>query len=86
MRKLQGRIGTMSIDYIASQADISSRTCIRYNEILSKMKILYIYKSNDKVRHGNKLRQIKNCYSRYTDKVVRNMDQIMKTGMVFNIK
>lgn len=68
MRKLQGRIGTMSIDYIASQADISSRTCIRYNEILSKMKILYIYKSNDKVRHGNKLRQIKNCYSRYTDK------------------
>ena len=42
MRKLQGRIGTMSIDYIASQADISSRTCIRYNEILSKMKILYI--------------------------------------------
>lgn len=68
MRKFQGKIGTMSIEYIASQADISSRTCIRYNDILSEKKLIYIYKSNDKVRDGDKLRQIKNCYSRYADK------------------
>ncbi len=70
MRNLQGKIGTMSMEYIALQADISSRTCIRYNETLSKMKLIYIYKSNDKVREDDKLRQIKNCYSRYTDKDV----------------
>lgn len=68
MRKLQGKIGTMSMEYIALQADISSRTCIRYNEILSEMKMIYIYKSNDKERVGDKLKQIKNCYSRYADK------------------
>lgn len=68
MRNLQGKIGTMSVEYIALQAGNSQRTCIRYNEILSQIKIIYIYKSNDKERIGNKLRQIKNCYSRYADK------------------
>ena len=68
MKKLQGKIGAMSMEYIALQADISSRTCIRYNDILSEMKMIYIYKSNDKERVGDKLRQIKNCYSRYADK------------------
>ena len=70
MRNLQGKIGTMSMEYIALQAGISSRTCIRYNEALSKLKLIYIYKSNDKVREDDKLRQIKNCYSRYADKDV----------------
>ncbi len=60
----------MPIKFIASQADISPRTCIRYNEILSTIKVIYIYKSNDKVRDGDKLRRIKNCYSRYVDKCV----------------
>lgn len=68
MRKLQGKIGTMSMEYIATQADISSRTCIRYNDILTEMKMIYVYKSNDKERVGDKLKQIKNCYSRYADK------------------
>ena len=68
MRKLQGKIGTMSMEYIALQADISSRTCIRYNDILTEMKMIYVYKSNDKERVGDKLKQIKNCYSRYADK------------------
>ena len=68
MRKLQGKIGAMSMEYIALQADISSRICIRYNDILSEMKMIYVYKSNDKERVGDKLRQIKNCYSRYADK------------------
>jgi hypothetical protein len=39
-------------------------------EILSTIKVIYIYKSNDKVRDGDKLRRIKNCYSRYVDKCV----------------
>ncbi len=69
MRNLQGKISTMSIEYIATQAGImSQRTCIRYNEILSEMKMIYVYKSNDKERVGDKLKQIKNCYSRYADK------------------
>ena len=68
MRKLQGKIGSMSIEYIALQAGNSQRTCIRYNEILSEMKMIYVYKSNDKIREGDKLKQIKNCYSRYADK------------------
>ncbi|MCI6422005.1 MAG: hypothetical protein MR816_08095 [Blautia sp.] len=32
------------------------------------MKMIYVYKSNDKIREGDKLKQIKNCYSRYEDK------------------
>ena len=30
--------------------------------------MIYVYKSNDKERVGDKLKQIKNCYSRYADK------------------
>ncbi len=67
---LDGKIGHMSQEYIAEQADNSVKTCRRYNEILERMKILYIYKSNDKVRVNDKLKQIKNCYSRYEDKTI----------------
>lgn len=71
IQNLQGKIGCMSIEYIAEQAGmLSQRTCIRYNEVLSEIKILYIYKSNDKIRENDKLKQIKNCYSRYVDKDV----------------
>ena len=69
MRNLQGKISTMSIEYISTQAGMmSQRTCIRYNDILSEMRMIYVYKSNDKERVGDKLKQIKNCYSRYADK------------------
>lgn len=67
---LDGKIGHMSEQYIAEQADNSVRTCQRYNDILVEMKMLYIYKSNDKVRINDKNRQIKNCYSRYADKSI----------------
>lgn len=65
---LDGKIGYMSQEYIAGLADNSTRTCQRYNEILVNMQIIYVYKSNDKVRDCDKLKQIKNCYSRYEDK------------------
>lgn len=65
---LDGKIGYMSQEYIAGLADNSTRTCQRYNDILVDMKIIYVYKSNDKVREDYKLKQIKNCYSRYEDK------------------
>lgn len=65
---LDSKIGHMSQEYIAEQADASIRTCQRYNEILVNMQIIYVYKSNDKVRDCDKLKQIKNCYSRYEDK------------------
>lgn len=65
---LDGKIGHMSQEYIAQQADNSTRTCQRYNDILVEMQMIYVYKSNDKVRSNDKLKQIKNCYSRYEDK------------------
>lgn len=65
---LQGKIGHMSQQFIADQADNSTRTCQRYNDILEEMKMIFVYKSNDKVRVNDKLKQIKNCYSRYADK------------------
>lgn len=65
---LDSKIGHMSQEYIAEQADTSIRTCQRYNDILVDMQMIYVYKSNDKVRDDYKLKQIKNCYSRYEDK------------------
>ena len=65
---LNSKIGHMIQEYIAEQADCSVKSCRRYNDILVDMKIIYIYKSNDKLRTNDKLKQIKNCYSRYEDK------------------
>ncbi len=75
MPNLQGKIGHMKQSYIATQADNSERTCQRYNEILSDMKMIYVYKSNDYICHenesgNNSLVQISNCYSRYSDKEI----------------
>ena len=70
---LDSKIGHMSQQHIAEQADNSTRTCQRYNEILEEMGMIYIYKSNDKVRVNDKLKQIKNCYSRYEDKSICEM-------------
>lgn len=67
---LDSKIGHMSQQFIAEQADNSVKTCQRYNDILVEMKMIYIYKSNDKVRMNDKLKQIKNCYSRYEDKSI----------------
>ena len=65
---LDSKIGHMSQQFIADQADNSVRTCQRYNDILEEMEMIFVYKSNDKVRINDKLKQIKNCYSRYEDK------------------
>ena len=62
------KIGHMPISYIAGQASVSERTAIRYNRILSVLKLIYIYKTNDKLLVDGKLKQIKNAYSRYCDK------------------
>ena len=65
---LDSKIGHMSQQFIAEQADNSVRTCQRYNDILEEMEMIFVYKSNDKVRINDKLKQIKNCYSRFADK------------------
>ena len=70
---LDSKIGHMSQQYIAEQSGISTRTCQRYNEILEEMEMIFVYKSNDKVRINDKLKQIKNCYSRYEDKSICEM-------------
>lgn len=70
---LDSKIGHMSQQFIADQADNSTRTCQRYNEILEEMEMIFVYKSNDKVRIGDKLKQIKNCYSRFEDKRICEM-------------
>lgn len=63
-----GKIGHMTIDFIATQAHTSLRTAKRYNDELSDMQIIYIYRTNDKLVVDGKLKQIKNTYSRYKDK------------------
>lgn len=65
---LDSKVGHMSQQFIADQADNSVRTCQRYNDILEEMEMIFVYKSNDKVRINDKLKQIKNCYSRFEDK------------------
>lgn len=67
---LDSKIGHMSQQFIAGLADNSTRTCQRYNEILEEMEMIFVYKSNDKVRINDKLKQIKNCYSRFADKSI----------------
>lgn len=74
---LDGKIGHMSQEYIAGQAGCSVKSCQRYNDILVEKQMIYVYKSNDKVRDGDKLKQIKNCYSRYEDK---NLCESYATG------
>lgn len=69
MEELSGKVGGMSIDYIAKQACINNQmSCIRYNETLEKMHLIYVHRSNDKIKFGDNLKQINNCYSRYEDR------------------
>lgn len=69
MEELRGKISGMNMEYIAKQACIDSRrTCIRYNETLEKMHLIYVYRSNDKIKFGDSLKQVNNCYSRYKDR------------------
>ena len=68
MPDLQGKLTHMPQDYIAGQAGISVKTCRRYNDILVDCKVIYIYKSNDKIKFDDSLKQINNCYSRYEDR------------------
>lgn len=68
MGERKGKVGHMSIEFIASQADLSGRTAMRYNDVLIAKRLIFIYKSNDKIRIDDRLKQIKNCYSRYEDK------------------
>ena len=71
MPNLQGKIGHMTQSYISSLAGISEKTCQRYNVILEdKIRMIYVYRSNDKIRADDSLRQITNCYSRYADKEI----------------
>ncbi len=67
---LDSKIGHMSQQFIAGLAENSTRTCQRYNDILEEMEMIFVYKSNDKVRVNDKLKQIKNCYSRFADKSI----------------
>lgn len=65
-----GKIGHMTIDFIAAQAHTSLRTAKRYNDELSDLKLIYIYRTNDKIVVDGKLKQIKNTYSRYKYKEI----------------
>ena len=64
-----GKISGMSLEYFADLTGISSKTCNRYNIILEKNHLLFVYRSNDKMKNfDGTMRQINNCYSRYCDK------------------
>lgn len=66
----KGKIGHMSIEYIAGQAHISPKTAQRYNVLLENLKIIYVYRTSDKLLANGKTQQIKNCYSRYADQEI----------------
>lgn len=69
MGEMRGKVGGMAMEYIAKQACVdSTRTCIRYNQALENLYLIYVYRSNDKIKFDDSLRQINNCYSRYKDK------------------
>lgn len=72
-KRYRGKVGHMSIQYVSGQSGVSERTCMRYNEVLEKLNLLYISRSNDKVVKDGQVKQIKNCYSRYSDKDVCSM-------------
>ena len=65
-----GKIGHMTIDFIAAQAHTSLRTAKRYNDELMNMKLIYIHRTNDKLVVDGKLKQINNTYSRYEAKEI----------------
>lgn len=67
MGEYQGRIGGMTIDVLADDADISTRSAKRYNDILMDLKLIYIHKADDYVREGDEIKRINNTYSRYCD-------------------
>ena len=70
LKKYRGKVSRMPQSYIGSQADVCEKTCRRFNDVLVTAKILYVYKSNDKIQYdnGKTLKQINNCYSRYEDR------------------
>lgn len=58
MGKYQGIVGTLPMSAIASYADVSVPSAIRYNRFLLDNKLIYVYHSKNKT----------NTYSRYSDK------------------
>ena len=69
LKRYRGKVNHMPQSYIAELADISEKTMQRYNDVLVTAHIIYVYKSNDKIKYKstNTLKQINNCYSRYLD-------------------
>ena len=66
--KFRGKIGGMSIEYLAQQSFISYQSALNYNRALENMQLLYIYRSADIMLFDNdKLKSIGNSYSRYRD-------------------
>lgn len=57
--KYKGRIGETPLSLLASSVSISTRSAIRYNNLLTSQKIIYIY-------HSPKFKTT-NIYSRYSD-------------------
>lgn len=68
MGEYKGKVGGMTIDILADDADISTRSAKRYNDMLQDMKLIYIHKADDYIREGDEIKRINNTYSRYSDK------------------
>lgn len=68
MGEYKGKVGGMTIDILADDADISTRSAKRYNDMLVEMKLIYIHKADDYIREGDEIKRINNTYSRYSDK------------------
>ena len=61
-------VGHQPQSYLSYLTDISTHTIMRYNSILEKMHVIYVYRANDFILTDNGLKQITNVYGRYADK------------------
>lgn len=63
-------VGNSSLDILAEKAKISVKGVIKYNKLLEKEKLLYIYRTNDvTVRYNTPIKTFTNVYGRYCDKM-----------------
>lgn len=68
MGDYKGKIGGLTIETLANNAGISTRSATRYNDKLVDLKLIYIYKSKDYICLDDSLKRFHNIYSRYCDR------------------
>lgn len=61
-------VGFMPIDYLAKISNISPTSAVKYNELLEKNELMYIYRSKMYDTSNGQIKTVPNCYGRVIDK------------------